>query len=162
MLRKGLPLIAAVGLVVAGPPGARADLCFCYGTGGGILVAKGATLPADNTCEALPFFEVHSSAFVGLNGAANGLICTDRSGGTVIFHYTYDGCSGNYFESATCRLNIQSGLPTTGGGCRGTTGGEISTQVPLHDASAILTACNSNTICDPKVRMCLSPAIIVH
>lgn len=77
MLRKGLPLIAAVGLLVASPPGARADLCFCYGTGGGILVAKGATLPANNTCEALPLFEVG-----GLGDAATGSICTDRGGAT--------------------------------------------------------------------------------
>ena len=61
-----------------------ADMCFRYQkTGGGTLVAKGAKLPAVNTCEPLPMFESG-----GLAGAATGSICRDINDFTVIFHYT--------------------------------------------------------------------------
>jgi hypothetical protein len=96
-----------------------ADMCFRYQkTGGGTLVAKGAKLPAVNTCEPLPMFE-----FGGLAGAATGSICRDINDFTIVFHYTYDACigPGHYFESATCRLQIQNGdLPTVSSTCRGT------------------------------------------
>jgi hypothetical protein len=102
MLCKCLPLVAALGLVAASSPGFGADICFHYlGTGGGTLVAKGAKLPAPNTCETLALFEKLQT---GHEGAATGSICMDVNGATALFHYTYDGCTGYYFESATCRL----------------------------------------------------------
>jgi hypothetical protein len=97
-----------------------ADLCFQYGSGGGIVVAKGATLPKANTCQSLAMYEVGAG---GREGAATGSICQDWAGATVIFHYTYDACighPGSYFESATCRLQLNNGnLPTTSSSCRG-------------------------------------------
>jgi hypothetical protein len=58
MLRKGLLLVTALGLVTVSSPVARADMCFSYKkSGGGTLVAKGAKLPATNTCETLALFE---------------------------------------------------------------------------------------------------------
>ena len=125
MLRKSLPLIAALTIVIASAPGATAqqntapaviaDLCFHYQkTGGGTLVAKRMLLPAVNTCAPLAMFENG-----GLIGAATGSICVDNEDFTVIFHYTYDGCLENYFESGTCRLQIQNGdLPTVSSSCR--------------------------------------------
>jgi hypothetical protein len=53
--------ILALGLVVAGAPSARADICFQYTTGGAPVVAKGAKLPAPNSCEPLALFEVSST-----------------------------------------------------------------------------------------------------
>jgi hypothetical protein len=98
-----------------------ADLCFQYGSGGGIVVARNATIPPQNECATLALYEVGGA---GLEGAATGSICQDWAGATVIFHYTYDACigrPGSYFESATCRLKLrdQSGLPTTFSTCRG-------------------------------------------
>ena len=59
----------------------------------------------------------------GREGAATGSICQDWAGATVVFHYTYDACvghPGSYFESATCRLQLNNGnLPTTSSSCRG-------------------------------------------
>jgi hypothetical protein len=159
MFRKGLPLIAALGLVVAGPPGARADLCFHYQkSGGGTLVAKGAKLPAPNTCETLPLFETDggrggAAGTKGLEGAATGSICTDVAGATVIFHYTYDGCLGpaSYFESATCRLQLQNGnLPTTFGSCRGT-----ANQSGFVDDSAILQSCDNVQVPNDTAALCV-------
>jgi hypothetical protein len=70
-LRSAILLSAAViGLSLPNLPDAKADLCFRYGTGG-FLVAKGATLPAQNTCESLALFEPDQSG--GRGGAANGL-----------------------------------------------------------------------------------------
>src|SRR5437667_11172654 len=116
MLRRGLPLIAAFGLVIASPPGAKADLCFHYkNSGGGTLVARGAKLPAINTCEPLALYEREgqppSPINHGLEGAATGSICQDWAGATVIFNYAYDACMGpnSYFESGTCRLQLQNG-----------------------------------------------------
>jgi len=110
---------AVIGLSLANPPNARADLCFHYGSGGGTLVARDATLPKEGTCQPLALFESGSRI-----GAANGMICRDTVGGvTLIFHYTYDACigPGSYFESATCRLQINNAgnLPTVSGICRG-------------------------------------------
>lgn len=124
MLRKRLLLIATLGLVVISAPIAKADLCFSYKkTGGGILVARGATLPVTNACQPLAMYEAG-----GLIGAATGSICQDGFGDiTVLFHYTYDGCASNYFESGTCRLQLQrdGNLPTVSSTCRITTGNGV-------------------------------------
>jgi hypothetical protein len=121
MLRKDL-LAAVLGLVVTCAPIAKADICFRYQkTSGGTLVAKGAKLPAVNTCEPMALFESG-----GLAGAATGSICRDINDFTLVFHYTYDSCIGpdSYSESATCRLQIQNGnLPTVSSTCRGTANG---------------------------------------
>jgi hypothetical protein len=93
--------MATLGLICVNAASARADMCFRYSSGGGTLVAKGATLPAVNTCVPLAFFENG-----GLQGAATGSICTAADGSTVIFHYTYDGCLSPYFESGVCRLQL--------------------------------------------------------
>jgi len=124
-------LMATLGLICVNAGGASADMCFHYGSGGGTLVAKGATLPAANTCVPLAFFEDG-----GLQGAATGSICTAAEGSTVIFHYTYDGCLTPYFESGVCRLelgpqiivagreapahHLPLGLPTIRSSCFGT------------------------------------------
>ena len=121
---------------------ARADMCFRYQTsGGGTLVAKGAKLPAVNTCEPLAMFENG-----GLAGAATGSICVDINDFTVLFHYTYDACigPGNYFESATCRLQIQNGdLPTVSSSCRGTLAGGAGF---LEVNDAILEYCDGGPV----------------
>ena len=116
-----IAIFSALALITFGAADADAtDLCFQYGSGGGIAVARGATLPAANKCENLALYEVGAA---GLEGAATGSICQDWAGATVIYHYTYDACLGNpggYFESATCRLQLKDGnLPTTAGSCRG-------------------------------------------
>jgi hypothetical protein len=57
-------------------------MCFRYltaATAGGTLVAKGAKLPAPNTCETLALFEKLQT---GLEGAATGSICVDVNGAT--------------------------------------------------------------------------------
>jgi hypothetical protein len=55
----------------------------------------------------------------GRLGLATGSICRSEEGAgapTLVFQYTYDACTGpgGYFESATCRINldINGGLPT--------------------------------------------------
>ena len=110
---------AVIGLSLANPPNAGADLCFRYGSGGGTAVARDATIPKQGTCQALALFETGGRA-----GAANGMICRDSVGGvTLVFHYTYDACigPGSYFESATCRAQLDSNdnLPTVSSYCRG-------------------------------------------
>lgn len=57
----------------------------------------------------------------------------------MIIHYNYDSCLGpSYTESATCRLQLHNtGLPTTGGTCRGT-----ANQGAFVDSTAVLTNCN--------------------
>ena len=109
-------LMATLGLICVNAASASADMCFRYASGGGTLVAKGATLPAANTCIPLAFFEDG-----GLQGAATGSICTAGDGSTVIFHYTYDGCLRPYFESGVCRLQLgpQIGPVITGREARG-------------------------------------------
>lgn len=108
--------IAAFGVTSA----SASDLCFQYGSGGGILVARGATLPAANKCINLPLYEVGAG---GLEGAATGSLCQDWAGATLVYHYTYDACigtPGSYFESATCRLQLNNGsIPSTSSSCRG-------------------------------------------
>jgi hypothetical protein len=121
-MRRPIIVFAALGFLTFCPSFANADMCFRYQkTGGGTLVAKGQRLPAVNTCAPLAMFE-HG----GLAGAATGSICRDIADFTIIFHYTYDACigPGHYFESATCRLQIQNGdLPTVSSTCRGTLAG---------------------------------------
>ncbi len=112
MLRKGLLFIAALGLVVASAPSARADICFQYQkSGGGILVAQGATtIPAVNACQPLAMYE---GAVGGLGGAATGSICTDGTEDTtIVYHYTYDGCIGNYFEIRDLPASVKWRWPT--------------------------------------------------
>jgi hypothetical protein len=62
---------------------------------------------------------------------------------TIIFHYTYDGCTANYFESATCALQIQNGnLPTVSSSCRGTANGS-----PFQEVNdAVLEPCEVTAI----------------
>ena len=61
-----------------------------------------------------------------LLGAGTGSLCRSTQSNFVIFHCTYDACmplgSNNYFESATCRLQLSRdlGLPTAFSHCRGT------------------------------------------
>jgi hypothetical protein len=121
MLCRGLLIFTALSLVVFNSPSARADLCFHYTkTGGGTHVLRGATLPAANTCQPVAMYEVG-----GLAGAATGSICLDGFGdNTVVFHYTFDACTGSYFESGTCRLQLANdgSLPTISSTCRITLG----------------------------------------
>ena len=136
MLRRGLTLMAALGLFGAKAPGAQADLCFRYGSGGGTLVAKGAQLPDPNKCRTLSFFEEGGAA-----GAGTGSICRAANGGTVIFHYSYHGClAPSYFETGTCRLDTTRGLPAEGT-CRLTF---IVNDTPNDsvDSTPVLTSCN--------------------
>ena len=65
MLPKGLLIIAALGPIFASPS-ARADICFQYGTGGGIIVAKGASLPAPNTCLPVALVEQVEGGRIGI------------------------------------------------------------------------------------------------
>jgi hypothetical protein len=138
---------AVIGLSLANPPDARADLCFRYGSGGGTLVAKDATLPKEGTCQPLALFENTDPG--SRIGAANGMICRDNTDGrTVIFHYTYDACigPGSYFESATCRLQLNNAndLPTVSGFCRGMVSGGSGSNLPLgslFDGSPKLDNC---------------------
>src|SRR5215468_3110720 len=106
MLRKGLLLTAAFSLIIGSTPNAGgADLCFRYKkSGGGTLVARGADLPARDTCNSLALFEAGGQA-----GHANGMVCRDNvEGVTIRFHYTYDGCLGGptWFESGTCYIQL--------------------------------------------------------
>jgi hypothetical protein len=119
MLRKNLPLIAGLGLVLVTSTGANADICFQYGTGGAPAVAKGAKLPAPNSCVPLALFEANE--FGTRLGAANAMLCRDNDI-TLVYHYNYDACTGpgSYSESATCRLAIPNGdLPSASSNCNG-------------------------------------------
>jgi hypothetical protein len=132
---------AVVGLSLANPPNARADLCFHYGTGGGTLVARDATLPKQGTCQPLALSESGS-----LIGAANGMICRDTVGGvTIVFHYTYDACigPGSYFESATCRLQLNNdgNFPTVSGACRGVFAGGSGSLTAFDDITPKIEQC---------------------
>ena len=137
-LRSAILISAGIGLSLASLPNAKADLCFQYGSGGGISVAKGAKLPEQGTCQPLALYEVGPG---GRAGAANGMICRDNTDGrTIIYHYNYDACigPGSYFESATCRLQLDNSgnLPTVSSSCRGTYGGG-----PFTDSTLRLTDC---------------------
>jgi hypothetical protein len=106
MFRNKLLLIASLGPVFASPA-AQADICFQYDSGGGILVAKGATLPAENAC--LPVALVDQGSALGM---ATGSICTggDPPGTGVpslVFQYTYTACTfPTWFEAGTCRIEL--------------------------------------------------------
>jgi hypothetical protein len=119
MLRKYLPLTASLGLALLNSPGANADICFQYGSGGAPLVARGVTLPAKNSCVPLALFEANE--FGTRLGAANGTLCRDNDI-TLVYHYNYDACTGpgTYSESATCRLAMSTGdLPSSASNCNG-------------------------------------------
>jgi hypothetical protein len=86
-----------------------------------------------------------------LIGAANGMICRDTVGGvTIVFHYTYDACigPGSYFESATCRLQLNNdgNFPTVSGVCRGMLAGGSG---PNHPLTAFLDD-------TPKIDQCVA------
>ena len=74
MLRKSLLLIASmVPLFQANT--AWADICFEYGSGGGISVAKGASLPGINACTRVTLVDQGNRA-----GLATGSICNAERG----------------------------------------------------------------------------------
>ena len=119
--------ISAVGfgLIVVGPQGANAALCFQYTkSGGGISVAQ-VDLPAPNKCVTFALYERVLNTPSTLAGVGTGSLCTSTNSPMVLFHYTYEGCmplgSDNYFESGTCRLQLNRdlGLPTQFSVCRG-------------------------------------------
>lgn len=116
MFRKGVLLIAFLVPAFASTSDARADMCFQYGSGGGVTIAIGAKVPPINTCTPVSLVE---QIYGGRLGLATGSICRSEEGGsrpTLVFQYTYDACTGpgGYFESATCRidLGINGDLPT--------------------------------------------------
>ena len=102
MLRKSLMLSGSLGL-------ARADICFEYGTGG-FSIAVGAKVPAvPDTCIRVSLAEQLGPG--SRAGVATGTICRAAQGSskpTLVVQYTYDSCvgPGSYFESATCRLDL--------------------------------------------------------
>jgi hypothetical protein len=109
MLRKVVLLTAFLLPVFASAPVAQADICFQYGTGGGIAIAIGAKVPPVNTCTPVSLVE---QIYGGRLGLATGSICNSEQGSsrpTLVFQYTYDACSGpgGYFESATCRIDLE-------------------------------------------------------
>lgn len=109
MLRKGVLLTAFLLPIVDSTPSALADICFQYGTGGGISIAIGAKVPPVNTCTPVSLVE---QIYGGRLGLATGSICNSEQGSsrpTLVFQYTYDACSGpgGYFESATCRIDLE-------------------------------------------------------
>jgi hypothetical protein len=133
MLCRGLLIFTALSLVVANSASA-ADLCFRYvNTYGGTLVMQGVTLPQIGTlpaqsCQPVAMYEAVDAPEEGLGGAATGSICFSTSGTpTIVFQYTYDGCTGNYFESGICRLQLHNdlSLPTQSSSCRLTLGSGI-------------------------------------
>ncbi len=106
MLRKTLLLIASLAPAIAIMPGARADICFEYGTGGGTSVAKGAKVPPVNTCIRVTPVDLGARL-----GVATGSICQvfpQTGSPMIVFQYTYDACTGpgSWFESATCRIRL--------------------------------------------------------
>ena len=111
MLRKGLTLIMTLGFISASALSARADLCFHYGSGGGIAIAKGGKIPPKNTCGSLAMFEVG-----GYLGAATGSICTAADTQSAIYHYVFQACTPtHYFETGTCTFGLQNGALPQGG-----------------------------------------------
>jgi hypothetical protein len=119
MLRKGLMLMVALGLIGSSTLSARADMCFHYTvTGGGTGVAKGAEIPPKNTCAPLAIFEIDDGQ--GRIGAATGSICTAVDGASALYHYLYHSCIGTpYFETGTCVINLLEGALPKGGSKNG-------------------------------------------
>ena len=73
MIRKGFLLIVSLAPILASVS-ARADVCFQYDSGGGILAAKGAKVPAqDGVCATVALAEQGSPS--SRAGAAAGSIC---------------------------------------------------------------------------------------
>jgi len=112
MLCKHLTLSASVGLALVSTAPARADICFEYTvSGGGIGIALGAKVPATpNTCERVTVVSADG-------GVATGSICRSEEGSTrptLVYQYSLSLCTNAYFESATCRLDldINSDLPS--------------------------------------------------
>jgi hypothetical protein len=127
MLHKNLLFIAALALVSASTPDARAQsVCFQSDSGGGVKIAKGAVPPPKGVCIPLAIAEEGPQSRMG---AATGTMCRGSSGdGTsLVLQYTYTACTppGAYFESATCSINIdaQGGLQQSpadqNGSCNG-------------------------------------------
>ena len=92
-----------------------------------------------------------------LLGAGTGSLCRSTQSNFVIFHYTYDACmplgSNNYFESATCRLQLSRdlGLPTAFSHCRGTVTsgkpGEVGKVGNFYYTDdLVISSCDSNDI----------------
>jgi hypothetical protein len=111
MLGKGLMLSACLGLALASTVSARADICLEYTiSGGGVGIALGAKVPATpNTCERV-------TVVAADGGAATGSICRSEEGSgrpTLVYQYSFSACTSPYFETATCRieLDINSQLP---------------------------------------------------
>ena len=154
MLKPIFFTFLAMALVMASAPRASADMCFHYkNSGGGTLVARGAKLPPANGCQSFALYEREGqplSPFThGLEGAGTGSLCQDWAGATLVFQYTYDACLGptSYFESGTCRLQIQNGnLPTTASSCRGTYIGGSSIGTFAHFNDGILEPCDGNDV----------------
>jgi hypothetical protein len=146
MLYRGLLIFTALSFVVVNSASA-ADLCFRYTTsGGGTLVMKGVTLPAPNTCQPVAMYEGVDAPEPGLGGAATGSLCFGGADGrTIVFQYTYDGCTGNYFESGICRLQLSNdlSLPTVSSSCRLTLGSGVF-YVEVDDAQ--IYSCDSTQI----------------
>ena len=138
MLRNSLMLSASLGLAIVGIAPARADICFEYTvTGGGVSVAIGAKVPAPDTCERVTVVSTDA-------GVATGSICrSDQSRPTLVYHYIFNGCINEYFEAATCRLdlnddgNLPSSKPASQpSGCTGVWAGIApGGSSPLHGFS---------------------------
>jgi hypothetical protein len=126
MLHKNLLFIAALALVSASTPDARAQsVCFQSDSGGGVKIAKGAVPPPKGVCIPLAIAEEGPQS---RSGAATGTMCRDSNDGkTLVLQYTYTACTppGAYFESATCgiKLDDQGGLQQSpedqNGSCNG-------------------------------------------
>jgi hypothetical protein len=102
MLRKRLMLSASLGLAIASTAPARADICFEFTVSGGFGIAIGAKVPfADQTCERV--------TVVAPDGAvATGSICkSEQSRPTLVYEYVLTACNADYFEAATCRLDLE-------------------------------------------------------
>ena len=110
MLRKSLTISASLGLAIVSTAPALADICFEYTSGGGVGVAVGAKVPAHNTCERVTIVGADASL-------ATGSICKSQLGDarpTLYYHYVLMGCTGSYFETATCHVDLgqQEDLPS--------------------------------------------------
>jgi len=156
-MKRHLIVTVAFALIIVTAPNARAAMCFQYTkSGGGISVAQ-ATLPEPNKCITFALYEVGDKPGTTLLGAGTGSLCRSTQSNFVIFHYTYDACmplgSNNYFESATCRLQLSRdlGLPTAFSHCRGTVTsgkpGEVGKVGNFYYTDdLVISSCDSNDI----------------